>query len=119
MEQSPNDKLQAMIRERNNLDATIAEAQATAKTDAIQSIKDLVTINDLTQDEVVKAAFPGNRGRKPKGTAANGVTTRVAAEPKYQNPSDTTQTWTGKGRQPNWFKELVAGGTDPETLLIA
>ena len=35
---------------------------------------------------------------------------------KYANPSDRTQTWTGKGRQPNWFRELVNNGTPAETL---
>ncbi|MFT5625225.1 MAG: DNA-binding protein H-NS, partial [Lentimonas sp.] len=29
-----------------------------------------------------------------------------------------TQTWTGKGRQPTWFKEAVAAGTAPDTMEI-
>ena len=37
---------------------------------------------------------------------------------KYANPSDRTQTWTGKGRQPNWFRELVNNGTPAETLEV-
>ena len=32
------------------------------------------------------------------------------APAKYQNPNNSKQTWTGKGRQPTWIKELVAGG---------
>ncbi|MCB5200313.1 DNA-binding protein H-NS [Loktanella sp. DSM 29012] len=38
--------------------------------------------------------------------------------PKYRNPNDATQTWTGKGRQPDWFKTAIAAGTDPSTLEI-
>ena len=43
---------------------------------------------------------------------------RKVNPPKYRNPEDASQTWSGRGRQPDWFKDLVAGGTAPETLLI-
>lgn len=31
-------------------------------------------------------------------------------EAQYQNPSDKAQTWTGRGRQPRWITEAIAGG---------
>ncbi len=37
---------------------------------------------------------------------------------KYANPADKTQTWTGKGRQPNWYRELTAKGATPDELAI-
>ncbi|MBW4961271.1 H-NS family nucleoid-associated regulatory protein [Sulfitobacter sp. CW3] len=40
------------------------------------------------------------------------------AAAKYANPADKTQTWTGKGRQPNWYRELAAKGVSPEELAI-
>lgn len=33
---------------------------------------------------------------------------RGAASVKYRNPKDPSQTWTGRGRRPNWIAE--AGG---------
>ncbi|MEP2890375.1 H-NS family nucleoid-associated regulatory protein [Tateyamaria sp.] len=42
----------------------------------------------------------------------------TVAEPKYVNPENATQTWTGKGRQPNWFKSAVAAGASADDLLI-
>lgn len=38
--------------------------------------------------------------------------------PKYRNPANPDQTWSGRGRQPEWFKELTAAGTDADDLLI-
>lgn len=35
---------------------------------------------------------------------------------KFRHPSDTKKTWTGKGRQPDWVKELVSAGTPLESL---
>ena len=38
--------------------------------------------------------------------------------PKYADPSDPSKTWTGKGRQPNWFRAAVEKGIDPSKLEI-
>jgi DNA-binding protein H-NS len=52
----------------------------------------------------------------PKARKAAGPKTKAPA--KYANPADATQTWTGKGRQPVWFKDAVAAGKAPETMEI-
>jgi DNA-binding protein H-NS len=39
---------------------------------------------------------------------------KVAA--KYRNPKDPSQTWTGRGRRPNW---MVQAGGDAKRFLIA
>lgn len=31
-------------------------------------------------------------------------------QPQYQNPKETAQTWTGRGRQPKWIAEGLAKG---------
>lgn len=43
---------------------------------------------------------------------------KKAGKPKYRNPADAKQTWTGKGRQPDWYKAATAAGTDPKSLEI-
>jgi DNA-binding protein H-NS len=43
---------------------------------------------------------------------------RAPAEPKYAHPENPETTWTGRGRQPVWFAELMAAGTSKEDLLI-
>ncbi|MBS1301345.1 H-NS histone family protein [Loktanella sp. SALINAS62] len=42
----------------------------------------------------------------------------VKSAPKYRNPDNADQTWTGKGRQPDWFKTAIADGRDPSTMEI-
>ncbi len=41
---------------------------------------------------------------------------RGKVAPKYRNPKDPSQTWTGRGRRPNW---MVEAGGNPERFLIA
>lgn len=43
---------------------------------------------------------------------------KKASAPKYRNPAEPEQTWTGKGRQPEWFKAAIAEGTSPDKMEI-
>ena len=38
--------------------------------------------------------------------------------PKYRNPDDADQTWTGRGRQPGWIKDALKKGVDIEKFAI-
>ena len=51
--------------------------------------------------------FPQS-GTKRRGTVA----------PKYRNPADHTQTWSGRDRQPRWFKAALRKGKTERSLLI-
>jgi DNA-binding protein H-NS len=38
--------------------------------------------------------------------------------PKYRNPDDRSQTWSGRGRQPRWFAAALKRGKTERSLLI-
>lgn len=38
--------------------------------------------------------------------------------PKYRNPANVSETWTGRGRQPRWMAALVNSGKSPADFLI-
>ncbi|RTZ64006.1 MAG: transcriptional regulator [Aquificaceae bacterium] len=49
----------------------------------------------------------------------SGKTSKKAkVKPKYANPKDPTQTWTGRGRKPKWVEAELSSGTDIDDLLI-
>ena len=39
-------------------------------------------------------------------------------EPKYRNPEDETQTWTGRGRTPRWLQKKLDDDHEKEEYLI-
>ena len=43
---------------------------------------------------------------------------KPVSPPKYRNPADDSQTWTGRGRKPAWFNDALASGSTPEDLEI-
>jgi len=61
--------------------------------------------------DITGVAAPAKKAAKAKGP-------KTKAPAKYANPADAPQTWTGKGRQPVWFKDAVAAGKSPTSLEI-
>ena len=67
----------------------------------------------LTAADITKA-MRGTRGRK------NAATSKLAGKkiaPKYRNPADKSQTWTGRGRMPAWASELYEAGRLEKALI--
>lgn len=44
--------------------------------------------------------------------------TRAPAVQKYANPADPSDTWSGRGRKPNWFIAALDKGKTSDDLLI-
>ena len=44
---------------------------------------------------------------------------RSVTVPKYRHPENPALTWSGRGRQPAWFKEAIDAGVSRDDLLIA
>lgn len=91
---------------RNDIDKAIVDLHKKEKKDALAAAQKAAaefgfSLEELTSKRAGKGAGKGTK-----------------AEAKYMNPENPTQTWTGKGRQPNWFKEAIDGGKKPDDLLI-
>jgi DNA-binding protein H-NS len=43
---------------------------------------------------------------------------RSSAAPKYANPANSAETWTGRGRKPRWFEAAIADGKTAADLEI-
>jgi DNA-binding protein H-NS len=67
----------------------------------------------LSASEITKAMKSG-RGRR-KGSASKLAGQKIP--PKYRNPSDKTQTWTGRGKMPLWAAELSELGKLEKALI--
>ena len=57
----------------------------------------------MSIDEII-----GGKGRKRK----------AKAPAKFANPGNPNETWSGRGRQPGWYKDAVSAGKAPESMAI-
>ncbi len=51
-------------------------------------------------------------------TGSTPVRKRTPAVAKYANPSDKSDTWSGRGRKPRWFVAALAAGKKPDDLMV-
>jgi DNA-binding protein H-NS len=90
-----------------------AEAQmSSARKNHVQEVRakmDALLQNaGLTLDEV----YPRRGSKSTSGT-------KSVVAPKYRNPDNAAQTWSGRGKRPLWFVEaLKKRGVTMESLLI-
>ena len=86
-----------------------AAASNARKSKALAKIVQLAKDAGLSAADVSAALKGGKtpRGRKP-GLKKAGTGAKVA--PKYRNPANAEQTWTGRGKSPVWVAELKTAG---------
>jgi len=70
------------------------------------------TIAELFGTAGAPAAKPSVR-KSTKGRSLGKVA------PKYRNPENKSQTWSGRGMQPKWLAEQVRRGKSPADFLIS
>ena len=78
---------------------------------AAKRVEDAAATKEQLRAMAEKAGFSlndlfGKRGQKGSGQA------------KYRNPKDTSQTWTGRGRKPNWLVDAVKKGAKIDSFAI-
>lgn len=98
-----------------DIDKALVRVEQTEKKEALQAAEKAAKAlgYSLADLEGVKTA-PKTRAAKPK-KATDG---RAKVAPKYRNPNDPEQTWTGRGRKPKWVEAYLSGGGSLEGIAI-
>ncbi len=94
-------ELQAMIE---NAEKALKQKQESKKKEVIAQIKQLaasIGVNVTIQDGAKESSRKG-----------------IKVPPKYRNPANPEQTWTGRGVAPKWMQELIAAGHDKSEFEI-
>jgi DNA-binding protein H-NS len=94
-------------------------------------LADLIERARARQDELVKEKAAKLRDKinalvKAEGFGLDEVMGRTGGrgkargkvKPKYRNPADATQTWSGRGKRPRWFHAALTSGKKEKDLLI-
>lgn len=75
----------------------------------------------LTADDIAKAlgaGKPAKAGKAPRAVKKGALAGKKVA-PKYRNPANPEQTWTGRGVSPAWVQSLKTAGTLDSALISA
>ena len=96
------------LKEINDLEAKIAKAKSAAREKAKSDLKDRI-------DRLVEGS--GFTVADLYGFAARGRG-RSKSAAKYANPENKTETWTGRGRKPNWLVARLKKGAKIDDFAI-
>jgi DNA-binding protein H-NS len=61
----------------------------------------------------------GEEGRRRRGRRSGRDDRRSEIAPKYRNPENPSETWTGRGREPKWLQHQIASGKSKDDFLIS
>lgn len=88
---------------RNDVDKAILNFEKRKKAEAVQALQ--ATAKELGYSLADLIAEAG-QSKKEKVPA------------RYANPGNPEETWSGRGRQPAWYKAEIAAGREPKDLEI-
>lgn len=100
------EQLNALTKQAN---AEIEKQKRAKVGEAYQQIVEVAKSVGMSLEELVDY---GRKGKK-KTTSE-----KAPVEPKYRNPANASETWTGRGKKPRWLQAAVDAGKKLEDFLI-
>lgn len=97
-----------LLELQSNVAKALEQAEVREREEARKAAEAAVAEFGFSLNDVLDESKAG-RGRKGNGTVS---------APKYRNPADPSQTWTGKGRKPGWLNEALENGVSIDELEI-
>jgi DNA-binding protein H-NS len=92
-----------LVEAREAIDEALAKRKDEERAEVKRKIAALAGESGFEITEL----FGGKRGTK-----------KAASGAKYRNPKDASQTWTGRGRKPNWLVEALGQGAKIESFEV-
>ena len=63
------------------------------------------------------AAAHGMTSAQALGALTKSSSAKTPSQVKYVDTTNSSNTWSGRGRQPNWFRTRIESGIKPEDML--
>ncbi len=113
-------KLAAIRKQRELLDKKEQALKSKSYEKVLAQIVNMAKDAGLTAADIAKALSSGKPAKATKAPKVpkKGALAGKKVAPKYRNPANPEQTWTGRGVSPTWVQALKATGT-LDTALIA
>ena len=113
-------QLASIRKQRELLDKKEQALKSKSHDKVLAKIVEMAKDAGLTASDVAKAFSAGKPAKAAKApkAAKKGALAGKKVAPKYRNPANPEQTWTGRGVSPTWVQALKTAGTLDTTLII-
>ncbi|MFA3918833.1 H-NS histone family protein [Ruegeria hyattellae] len=89
-----------------DVEENLVRVEKEALSKALSEVHKVAKSHGVTLEEIIAHFSASKKKAKTKAAA------------KYRNPNDPTQTWTGRGRKPNWVNDAIKAGKSIDDLEI-
>ena len=96
-----------LVKLRTDIDKALKDAELREKAEALKAAERAAADFGYSLDELRDMSSKRKSGASASKSPA-----------KYRNPANPDETWSGRGRKPDWFHEAMASGVDISTLEI-
>ncbi|SMC29715.1 DNA-binding protein H-NS [Andreprevotia lacus DSM 23236] len=101
--------LPELFQLQKDIDREIANRKVTDKHNLLVELQNLAAAKGFSLNEVLGI----ESGKKLGGKKA-----AVAGKAQFRNPADANQTWSGRGRKPQWALDWINAGKSIDDLRI-
>ena len=95
-----------LLKLQKDVEKALKDAEQRERREALKAAEKAAAEFGFSLTELSGDAKPRAAGKKPK------------TPPKYRNPENPEQTWSGRGRKPQWVHDALAKGHDITDLEI-
>lgn len=95
---------QDLLQLQTDVGDALKSAEQRDRLEALKAAKQAAAEFGFSLEEISKDVRPAD--------------TRSKAAPKYRNPENPEDTWTGRGRKPHWIHTALTSGSDISELEI-
>ena len=95
-----------LLQLQEDVAVALKEAEQRELSEAMKAVEQAAAQYGYSLDEVLGTSQKAQTSRKSK------------AAPKYRNPENPSETWTGRGRKPHWVHKALTDGVDISELEI-
>jgi DNA-binding protein H-NS len=112
-------QLAAIRKQRELLDKKEQALKSKSHEKVLAKIVTLAKDAGLSASDIAKALSSGKPAKAGKAakTPKRGALAGKKVAPKYRNPANPEQTWTGRGVSPTWVQALKTAGTLDSALI--
>ena len=112
-------QLAAIRKQRELLDKKEQALKSKSHDKVLAQIVSMAKEAGLSAEDIAKAMSSGKPSKTAKAPkiAKKGALAGKKVDPKYRNPANPEQTWTGRGVSPTWVQALKAAGTLDAALI--
>ncbi len=93
-----------LLKLRDDVEKALINAEKRERQEALKAAEKAAAEFGFSLSELSGDAPRATKGRKAKA--------------KYRNPAEPQQTWTGRGRKPQWLHDALKAGADISDLEI-